>query len=258
MDLYGKYLSMQVKSQLEYRKSFIMMLVGQGLGALASFVGIMVLFNRFHSVAGYTLPEVLISFVVSWSSFSIAESFARGFDRFSLLMGNGTFDRILLRPRGTILQILGQTIDLSRLGRLIQAAIIFVWVIGTSPIEWTFLRALTLVNMVIGGIFVFTALFLIGAGVTFFTTEGLEVLNIFTDGGREFGTYPMSVYGEGALRFFTFVVPIAVFQTYSLRYLFRPDAPVWLVFLPLATALFYLPAYTVWRWGRRRYASTGS
>lgn len=258
MQLYGKYLSMQLKSQLEYRKSFAMMITGQALGALTSFVAIMVLFTRFHSVNGFTLPEVLISFVISWSAYSLAETFARGFDRFSVMMANGSFDRILLRPRNEILQILGQTIEFSRLGRLLQSLIVLTWVIATSPIEWTFLRALTVFNMTLGGVFVFSGLFLIGAGITFFTTEGLEVLNVFTDGGREFGVYPMSVYGTEILRFFTFVVPIAVFQTYPLRYLFYSDAPVWLAFLPLLTVLFYLPAYAVWRFGRRHYASTGS
>ena len=35
-------------------------------------------------------------------AFALAECFARGFDTFASMLGNGTFDRILVRPRGTV------------------------------------------------------------------------------------------------------------------------------------------------------------
>ena len=50
------------------------------------------------------------------------------------------------------------------------------------------------------------------AGISFFTIEGLEFMNIFTDGSREFGKYPLSVYGKGVLKFMTYVIPFALVQ----------------------------------------------
>ena len=63
---------------------------------------------------------------------------------------------------------------------------------------------LPLLMMLAGGVLLFGALFLLYAGICFFTLEGLEFMNIFTDGSREFGKYPVSVYGEGMLKFYTF------------------------------------------------------
>ena len=84
---------------------------------------------------------------------------------------------------------------------------------------WTGDKIFTLVLMIVSGVVVFAGLFIVYAALCFFTTEGLEVMNIFTDGGREFGRYPFSVYGEGVLKFFTYVVPLALFQYYPFLYL---------------------------------------
>lgn len=256
--LYARYFDIQLKSQLEYRQSFVMLLVGQALMVLSTFAGVYFILQRFGAVGRYSAQEIYLVFSVAWMSFAVAESLARGFDRFSAIISNGTYDRILLRPRSTILQVLGQTIDFTRLGRLAQATVILLWTLLSSPLQWNFLRALTLGNMLLGGSLLFSALFLLQAGVCFYTTEGIEVMNVFTDGGRTFGAYPMDVYGAGVLRFYTYVVPLALVQTYPLEYLTGRSSEVYLVFLPLLAALFFAPAYLVWRLGNRRYASTGS
>nr|MDD6336463.1 ABC-2 family transporter protein [bacterium] len=91
-----------------------------------------------------------------------------------------------------------------------------------------------------------------------FTTEGLEVFNILTDGGREFGQYPLSIYGKGVLKFFTFIVPLALVQYYPFLYLIGQSTNPVYPLLPLAGAVFILPCYGIWRIGLRHYRSTGS
>lgn len=56
------------------------------------------MFQRFSQVEGFTYQEVLLCFGVTLMEFSLAESFARGFDTFSDLVNKGEFDRILVRP----------------------------------------------------------------------------------------------------------------------------------------------------------------
>ena len=81
---------------------------------------------------------------------------------------------------------------------------------------------------------------------------------IFTDGSREFGRYPLSVYGDAVLRFLTFVVPIALFLYYPLLTLLgRSESLLWRI-CPLFALLFLIPCYAVWRIGLLHYRSTGS
>lgn len=258
MKLYLKYLSIHIKSQMQYKASFFMTVAGQFLTSFSAFLSIYFLMSRFSKVKDFTYNEVLMCFAAVLMSFSTAECFARGFDTFSTMIGNGEFDRIMVRPRNEIFQVMASKIELSRVGRFIQSVIVFAYAIPSSGIDWCFYRIITLVLMIISGTVIFSGLFLIYAGLCFFTTEGLEFMNIFTDGGREFGRYPLSVYGEGVLKFFTFVVPLALFQYYPLLYLTGRSENLLYMFLPVIGCLFIIPCYIFWRIGVRHYKSTGS
>lgn len=258
MQLYFRYFSIHLKSLMQYKASFAMSAVGQFLGALCDFLGVWFMMSRFHTVEGFTTPEVLLCYAVVLTAFALSECFARGFDMFSSLLGNGEFDRMLLRPASPVFQVIASRIEFSRLGRLLQALIILIVAMRTSDVVWAADKLAVLLLMIVCGALFFSALFIFGASVCFFTTEGLELLNIFTDGGREFGMYPVSVYGKGLLRFYTFVIPLALFQYYPLLVLTgRSASPLYAV-APLLSLLFLLPAALVWRIGLKHYKSTGS
>ncbi len=258
MKLYLKYLSIHIRSQLQYRGSFLMTLFGQFIMSFSVFLSIYFMFNRFNTVQGFSYNEVLLCFAVVLIAFSISECFARGFDTFSTIIGNGEFDRVMVRPRNEIFQVLGTKIDLSRIGKLIQAVIIFIFAIPAAEITWTVDRIITLILMIVSGVVVFSCLFVVYASLCFFTTEGLEFMNIFTDGGREFGKYPFSIYGSDVLKFFTYVVPLALFQYYPFLYLTGKSDNRAFMLLPLVAMLFAIPSLAFWRLGVRHFKSTGS
>ena len=83
-------------------------------------------------------------------------------------------------------------------------------------------------------------------------------MNVFTDGGREYGKYPIDVYGKRMMQFATVIIPYTLVQYYPLQYLLgRTDNPVY-IFMPLLAILFIIPCYLVWRFGVRHYKSSGS
>lgn len=258
MKLYLKYLSILLKSRMQYKASFVMSSLGQFLVSFTTFLGVYFMFSRFHSVNGFSFSEVLICFAVMLMAFSLTECFARGFDVFPRLIRSGELDRILVRPRSVIFQVLTSNMEFSRIGRLLQAVLVLAYAIPTCGVIWTYDKILTAILMVIGGVAVFTGLFILYAGISFFTIEGLEFMNIFTDGSLEFGIYPISIYGEGVLRIFTYVVPIALFQYYPFLYLIGRSDRIGLIFLPLLGIVFLLPCYGFFRFGLRKYQSAGS
>ena len=258
MKLYFKYLSIHLKSIMQYKLSFLLTSLGQFLGAFSMLLGICFLMARFHQVKGFTMSEVLLCFSIVMIAFSLAEIFARGFDAFSGIVRNGEFDRIMLRPRNEIFQVLASRFELTRFAKVLQAVLVLIFALCTSEVDWTPLKVLGLGGMIVGGVAMFSGLFLVYAALCFFTLEGLEVMNILTDGGRELGRYPLKIYGEGVLRFFTFVVPLACFQYYPFTYLVgRTNDPLVLL-TPLICLAFLLPCYALWRFGVRRYKSNGS
>jgi ABC-2 type transport system permease protein len=243
---------------MQYKISFFFNALGQFLVSFATFLSVTFLFDRFDSVGGFTYEEVLICFAVVIMAFSLGELYGRGFDRFPLLLGNGGFDRALVRPRNVIFQVLASQMDFSRLGRVTQAILIFVYVIPRSGIDWTWDKILTIVLMIVCGSFIFFALFVLYAAFSFFTIEGLEVMHILTDGAREHGRLPFSVYGDGVLKFLTYIVPIALIQYYPLLYLIGREENFVYALMPVISLIFLLPCYGIFRFGLKKYKSTGS
>ena len=253
-----KYFAINLKSQMQYKATFVLNLFGRIVIAFATVAGVWFMFLRFNEVEGFTLSQVLLCTAITTMSFAISETFARGFDIFPRLLGNGQFDRFLVRPRNIIFQVLASQMEFARLGIFIQAVFVLAYAIPNSGVHWTWDKILTLVLMVFCGAAVFFALYVVYAAFSFFTTEGLEFMNILTHGGREFGRYPYVIYGKGVLRFLTYVVPLALFQYYPLLYLLDIEQSALYMFTPLIALLFIAPSYGFFRLGLRRYKSTGS
>lgn len=260
MKLYCRYLVMLLKCQLQYRTSFLLLTLGQFITPFAMFAGLYFLFERFGQLRGWDFYEVALCFGVIHMAFAIAECFARGFDSFSALVVRGDFDRLLVRPRGTVVQVLGSAFEFTRIGRLLQSVLVLGWSLYHLPIDWTSLRVLTLVLMIASGVVIFAGIFILAATLSFWTIQGLEVANIFTDGGREMAQYPLNIYHKAVTRFFTFVIPFGCVNYLPLLYLVgRADGHELLYALaPLAGFLFLLPCLVVWHFGVRHYRSTGS
>lgn len=257
MKLYFKFFAMHLKSRMAYKKSFFLSIIGQFISTFTAFLTVYFLLDRFQSIKGYTLGECLLSASIMWISFPIAEWFFRGFDRFPNMIRTATFDRVLVRPRSLIFQVMCQEIEFSRIGRLIQGLVTLGIGIAQSGVEWTGMRCLCLGLMILGGVCVFCSLFLIYAALSFFTLEGLEFMNCFTDGARQHFAYPLEIYGEGILKFGTYLIPYALFSYYPLQFLLG-RAGAGYAFLPLIAPLFLLPGYAAWRLGVRKYKSAGS
>lgn len=258
LKLYGHYVRVHVQSMMQYKISFFLTAMGQFLVSFNVFLGIYFMFQRFHQVEGFVYSEVLLCFGIFLLEFCLAECVARGFDMFPSMIRKGEFDRVLVRPRSTILQVLGSKFELTRVARMLQAILMFLYGINASHVQWTFLKVLTVFFMLVGGVALFLGIFLIYAGLAFFTLEGLEFMNVLTDGAREYGKYPIGIYGKRLLQFTTFFIPYALVQYYPLLYLLGRKQSILYVFLPLLAILFLIPSYGVWRFGMHHYQSSGS
>jgi ABC-2 type transport system permease protein len=160
-----------------------------------------------------------------------------------------TFDRVLLRPRSTGLQLMGQELQLRRIGRFAQGILVLVWAwqelgLGLDPARQSVLR-------------------LVGSG-------GNDVLLDYGDDGDPQLPHPRrQLYGavsdlhlpDNFRRFFTWIVPLACITYYpALAIIGRIDPKStsigWVT--PLASPIFLLISLRLWRFGVSHYRSTGS
>ena len=112
--------------------------------------------------------------------------------------------------------------------------------------------------MILGTIVIYASLFVLNGGICFFTTQSLEIMNIFTDGARDLTQYPLSIFHKYVKNFFTYIMPLAFVNYFPLLYVIgRTENKLYMI-SPIVSILFIIPCYVVWRIGVRKYKSTGS
>jgi ABC-2 type transport system permease protein len=261
--LFFRYLGVSMRGQLQYRASFVMLSLGHFIGTGMEFLGLWALFDRFGSLRGWSLPEVALFYGLVNIAFSFTDGLGRGFDWVGTLIKRGDFDRILLRPRSTALQVAAQELTLRRIGRLVQGIIVTGWAASQLPVPWTGPKLLLILVTLVGCACFFYGLFVLQGTLSFWTTETLEIMNTVTYGGVETSQYPLAIYRPWFRRFFTVILPMGCVTYFPiLAILERPDplgssvAFQWAA--PLAGILFLLIALRIWHFGVRHYRSTGS
>lgn len=262
--LYFRLIGSRVRSQMQYRASFWLELIGFALFTGLEFVAMVILVDRFGTVAGWTVPEVALLYGMSSLAFSLAEMVGRGFDApFERMIQQGAFDGVLARPLGAFFQILTSEFQLRRLGRSAQALLVLAYALPQLEIAWSLDRLLLVPLTLISGATIYLGLIVIGATITFWTIRTPEVVNVFTFGGEQMTHYPLSIYQEWLRGLFLFLVPVG-FANYpaALYLLGRADPgglPAWAAWCaPLAAAAFFGLALRFWRFGVGKYTSTGS
>ena len=110
MKLVLNYLSLHLKIALEYKSSFILIMIAQAVYMLIELFAIYSLLIKFDLLGIYDINQVLLSFSTIWLGYSLSELFGRGFDDFYKIIVNGNFDLLLIRPRNIYLQIFGADI----------------------------------------------------------------------------------------------------------------------------------------------------
>lgn len=256
--LYIKYAAVCTQSVMQYKLSFLLMIIGRFILAFNEFVAIQFLFTGFTQIRGYTYGDVLLCFSMIQMSFTFAELFGNGFKVFSGMVRRGEFDRMMLRPCSLILQVTGTRFEVGRIGPLLTALITLVLGIRHSQVTWNLMTVWTMAAMVIGGTLLFIGLFMLGASVCFFSIEDTSLINVLTYGAKTHGKYPIDIYGRGIMRFCTYAIPYTLIQYYPLQFLLGRTGNWRLAFCPLGIVMFLLICYFTWRLGVSHYKSCGS
>ena len=263
--LYFRLISIRIRSQMQYRVSFILDILSNAVVVGVSFLTIALILQKFDGIGGWKLWEIAFLYGMVEMAFGTMDMVFSGFDPtfFGKRVRLGTFDQMLLKPVNIILQVFGSEFIMRRLGRILEGLIVFVLALANLQITWTVGKALYIPVVIAGMVCFFGGLFIAGATITFWTVESIEVVNIFTYGGNEMMSYPMTIYPDWMRHFFTFIIP-GIFMNYypALYILGKPDPfgmPAFAPWLAPFVGLGMLAAsLRFWNFGMAHYQSTGT
>jgi len=260
---YWRLLVAQVRSQTQYRASFAVELVFSTVLTLLDVVSVFVLFSVNDSLGGFGGGEVFLMVGISAFGFPLADLAVGNVERLRVYVRTGLFDAVLVRPLSALGQLVTMDFGTRRVGRVVQGLALYVVAVSVAPVVWSPAAVALVVLAPLAAAVFFGGIFVVGATVAFWWIESGEIANAFTYGGRDFTSYPMTVFGGLFRRLFAYAFGFA-FVAYlpALALLGRSDplgAPDWLRWCSPLVALFAAGlAALFWRTGVRHYRSTGS
>ena len=263
--IYLRLLSIQLRSQMQYRVSFWLEFISTGLLNGSIFLSLALILARFGDIGGWNLGEIAFLAGMIEMSFGCMDMVFSGFDpdMFSVWIRQGTFDQVMLRPVSLFWQVLGSRFLLRRIGRILEGMVIFGIALSLVEIHWTAGKWVYLGIVFFSQFITMGSLFMMGSTITFWTVQSIEAVNVLTYGGTDMMSYPVHIY-PGWLRFFyTYLIPFVFLNYYPALYLLdKPDPlhfPWFAPFLaPVVAAGFLAAALGFWKMGVNHYQGAGS
>ena len=253
----------RIRSDWQYRVSFVTFLIGQGLVTALEFVTILILLQLVPSLGGWSTSEVVFLYALATVPFALADMILSSVEVVSTYVRSGNFDRLLLRPISPLVQVATLEFELRRVGKLIPTTAALVWAVVAVDIDWTLPAAGYLVIVLVSGTVIYSALWVMTAALSFWLVAAQEATNGVTYGGQFANQYPFHLYPGWVRAVLGWAIPL-VFVAYvpTIHLLDAPDPldlPNALAALPpIVAAGTALIAGGCWRLGIRHYQSTGS
>ena len=170
---------------------------------------------------------------------------------------------MLTRPRGITAQVILSVLDPRRIGSVAVGLTALIVATRELGVQWTLPDLLLILWGMAGAVFLMMGLFMLEAVVALFSVQSVEIVNVFTYGGRQTCQYPLDLYPKWLRITFTFVIPVGLCLQFPVcRVLGKPLGGVetgnWVWLAPLAGPCFLGLMGLLWKWGLKHYRSTGS
>jgi ABC-2 type transport system permease protein len=253
------YFAQYAKVRMSYRADFLIGLATSVAATVCSFGFVLVLFSNIPRLADWRLEEILFLYGFSLIPFGLFNVLSLNLYEFgSTYIIEGKFDRVLLRPIGSLFQVLFETFRIESFHEVALGLLVVSWAAQRLAIRWTLADAAMLLLYGLCGAAIYVAVFLLLSTTSFWFEDRIGIhppaWNLIA-----FGRYPLSIY-SGFIQFFlSWIIPFGFATFYpSVRLLQRTEFRSYASLVPVVAATCLGVALFVWNLGVRRYASTGS
>lgn len=264
LGLFLQYSKTSIKGEMQYKLDFSIASIAVFLREATGIFVIYLTLLKFNNINGWNLNEMLFLFSLLFLTYGIFIVFFRGLRDFSGTVKEGKFDRLLLRPRGLLYQLVSMNADwIAAVGHGSLGIVLFVISANKLEIAWDFKTIIYYIFSVFGGVLIQGAIFLFFSSLSFFFIETNSLKEIFFWNVRKFAGYPISIFHKSIQGIMIFVVPFAFVNYFPAQYLLRKadmaNYPQYFMYIaPFVGIVLFFLAYGFWRFSIRFYKSTGN
>jgi ABC-2 type transport system permease protein len=257
--VYFHYFAQFLKTRLSYRADFFAELFATGLSAVFAFSFVLVLFLPIDSLAGWGRDEVVFIYGFSLIPYGIFAMVSWNLYEFgSRFIVEGAFDRVMLRPLNSFLQVACESFRIQTLSESALGVVAMIHASNRLGLEWTAADFFWIGVSAISGALILVAVFGTLASCSFFAEDRIgiapPVFNLIQP-----ARYPPDLF-HPAIRFLLrYVIPfhfIAFFP--ATLVLDREEFVASCKLAPLVAAICLVVLAGSWTLGVRNYRSTGS
>ncbi|MDE5780125.1 MAG: ABC transporter permease [Lachnospiraceae bacterium] len=257
-------LKMSILARLQYRADSIVATLAVFLREATGIIVIYLALMKFDCINEWNVDEMLFLFSLLFITYSIIVVLFADLRDFSCMIREGRFDRLMVRPRGLLFQLISNNADIiAACGHGMLGLVLFVVSAGRVGIHWDFLTVIYYITTVVGGVLIQGGMFIIFSSLSFYFVETNSIRDIFYWNMRRFAGYPISIYNKLIQVIMIYVVPFAFVNYFPAQYLLRkPDMEeypeIYLYIAPVVGIVIYMAAYVFWRISVKNYKSTGN
>lgn len=252
-----------IRGEMQYRFNFLIEVLFDLVYQSVGFVFLWVVLGQFDAVEGWTLGDVTLLYGLRLAAHGL---WSLAFSRLMLFDGmvqQGEYDRMLLRPMPSMLQLMFSGFRIAAFGDALGGCVLLGIGIAIADIDWTAGKTLFLIAAVVGGALLDGAFELGPAALTFRYLDTAALRGFMTNLASQYGGYPLSVFERKVQYALTFFLPLAfmawVPATVLLGRTGELPFPGWLApFSPLLGAALFWLAVWFFRRESRHYQSAGS
>jgi ABC-2 type transport system permease protein len=199
----------KIAEQMAYRSHFILSVILLIAGDLLVPMITLLIYRSGATFPGWSLHEALLVQGV----FGIAKGIA--FPLFFGMVGStlvlvreGTFDLLLLKPRPTLFMTMLNGLDPEDFGRLLSGGVLFAYALSGLPMP-SLIGWIQFIGLFLSSLTVLCAFSLFLSGLLFRWVGSSRVYDIF-DSVTSFGMYPGTIYAKSFQQLITYVIPVGI------------------------------------------------
>lgn len=257
-------LKMSILTRMQYRIDSIVATLAVFVRESTNIIVIYLALLKFDKINGWNVNEMLFLFSILFLTYAFVVSLFADLRDFSCMIREGRFDRLLVRPRGLLFQLILNNADLmASAGHGTLGILLFLISANRVGITWDFSTILYYIGAIIGGVLIQGGMFILFSALSFYFVETNSIREIFYWNMRKFAGYPISIYNKLIQGLMIYVVPFAFVNYFPAQYLLRKEDmanynEMYMYIAPAVGVVIYLAAYGFWRISVKRYKSTGN
>jgi len=257
--IFSAYFAQFIKMRLAYRMDFFIDTLAVSFSILIQMAVLTTLFSKVRSLEGWSFEQVLFIYGFSLLPLGLFNLVSVNLYRFSdQYIIQGKFDRVLLRPVGTLAQVMFESFNVSGLNEIVLGSAVMIYAGMKLQLAFGVGDFLALVILAPSAALVYMGVFLAITSVSFWHEDRMglapPVYNII-----RFSRYPVTIFSLPVRVFLTFVLPFAWVAFYPAAWFVGGEQFSRLaLFTPLVGVVVFGGSLIIWGRGIRNYTSTGS